>query len=334
MFKRILVPLDGSARAEQALPVAAKLAKASEGSLVLLRVVSQPVDYWGVLSQDPLTMEQVIEADLAGADSYMAGVVASADLAGITVKTEVTFGVPASHILATAESQRIDLIVMCSHGRTGFKRWALGSVAHEVVHHSPVPVLVLREGQASSLLSQTAAAHPLRAFVALDGSPLAEAALIPAANLVAAFALPGQRVLHLTHVVKLPAGASQEDVVHEVGERALEHIKAYLISVGRRLQEALKDLDLSISWSVALDTDIADALIRTVETEEEGKETEGLGGYSLIAMSTHGRGGVERWVMGSVTENVLNTTKLPLLIVRPLKVEHGWTSASPASRSF
>jgi nucleotide-binding universal stress UspA family protein len=279
-------------------------------------------------------MEQVIEADLAGADSYMAGVVASAELTGITVKTEVTFGVPASHILATAESQRIDLIVMCSHGRTGFKRWALGSVAHEVVHHSPVPVLMLREGQATSLLSQTATAHPLLVLVALDGSPLAEAALIPAANLVAALATSGQGVLHLTHVVKLPVGVSQEDVADEMYGEALEHIKAYLVATGRRLQEMLKDLKLSITWSVALDTDIADALIRTAEAEEERKEAEGFTGYSLIAMSTHGRGGIERWVMGSVTENVLNTTKLPLLIVRPLKVEHGWTSVSPTSRSF
>jgi nucleotide-binding universal stress UspA family protein len=270
--------------------VAAKLAKASEDSLVLLRVVSQPVDYWGALSQDPLTMEQVIEADLAGADSYMAGVVASADLAEIPVKTEVTFGVPASHILATAEPQGIDLIVMCSHGRTG--------------------------------------------FVALDGSPLAEAALIPAANLVAALAMPGQGVLHLTHVVKLPVGISQEDVADEMYGEALEHIKAYLVATGRRLQEMLKDLKLSITCSVALDTDIADALIRTAEAEEERKEAEGRAGYSLIAMSTHGRGGIERWVMGSVTENVLNTTKLPLLIVRPLKVEHGWTSVYPTSRSF
>src|SRR5437867_7912484 len=121
MFKRILVPLDGSSRAEEALPVAAQLARTSGGSLVLLQVVSPPVDYWGALSQAPYVTDRIMETDLAEAKSYLAIIAKSATLAGITLKTEVTCGVPASQILEVAEAQRVDLIALSSHGRTGFK---------------------------------------------------------------------------------------------------------------------------------------------------------------------------------------------------------------------
>lgn len=151
------------------------------------------------MAQAPLLTEQVIERELAEATSYLETVAGSPTLAGIDTTPEVMFGPPAQHILATAESRAADPIVMCSHGRTGFTRWVLGSVAHRLAYHSPVPVLVLREG-GPLLCADTA--RPFSAFVALDGSPLAETALVPAADLVAAMATPAHGVLHLTQVVK------------------------------------------------------------------------------------------------------------------------------------
>lgn len=93
---------------------------------------------------------------------------------------------------------------MCHHGETGFKRWALGRMAQKVARHSSVPVFLLREGDPEPLELHTDATHPLRALVALDGSSLAEAILIPAAHLVATLASPAQGALHLTRVVQLP----------------------------------------------------------------------------------------------------------------------------------
>lgn len=321
MFQHILVPLDSSSRAEQALPVAAKLARASGGSLVLLQAVSPPIDYGGAISQAPYVTERFIKAELAEANSYLALVAKSAPLAGITIKTEVTYGAPAQHILAVAEAQQVDLIVLCSHGRTGFKRWALGSVAHKIVHHSRVPVFVFHEGQTEPLLSRAEAARPLCALVPLDGSPLAETSLLPAAHLVTALAAPAQGTLHLVQVVKLIAPIAQIGVARKHIEKELTHAETYLSAVKEHLQEQLRDLKLSLTWSMALDTDVADALIGTAEHEAEGKEPEGFAGCDLIAITTHGRGGLERWVMGSVTERVLNTTKLPMLIVRPQRGE-------------
>ena len=78
-----------------------------------------------------------------------------------------------------------------------------------------------------------------------------------------------------------------------------------------------KELGISISWSVALEADEALALLTQAEPGEQGQGTAGSLGCDLIAISTHGRHGLERCVMGSVTNRLLNTTKLPLLIVRP-----------------
>jgi nucleotide-binding universal stress UspA family protein len=315
MFQRILVPLDGSPRAEQALPVAAWLARASGGSAVLLQVVTPPIDYGGGLAQAPLLTEQVIESELAKASSYLDQVAKSRELAEIKTTTDVVFGLPAPNILDAAMSNSADLIVMCSHGRTGFTRWALGSVAQKVALHSPVPVLVLRAGEPVPPASHADVTRPFSALVALDGSPLAEMALAPAANLVTALGAPAGGALHLIQVVKMFPTTAEEGFVSELNEEALARAKAYLAAVKERLQERFKDLKLSVTWSVALDSDVPDAIIGTAEHGERIEGAEGLGGSDLIAMSTHGRGGLERWMIGSVTERVLDATKQPLLVV-------------------
>ena len=81
-----------------------------------------------------------------------------------------------------------------------------------------------------------------------------------------------------------------------------------------RVQERLKDLNLSIRWFFPRDADVAGELL------EIAQGGQGSGGCDFIAMSTHGRGGLERLMMGSVTEHVLNATKLPMLLVRPQHV--------------
>ncbi len=321
MFQRILVPLDESSRAERALPVAALLARASHGSVLLIEVVNPPIDYGGTLAQTAILTEQEIETGIEEATSYLQSVAQSATLAGIETKTEVLFGLVAQNILDVAQSRRADLIVMCSHGRTGFTRWVLGSVAQTIVHQSPVPVLVLREGGAVLSVSGSAPAHTLCILVPLDGSPLAETALAPAANLIAALAAPAEGALHLTQVVKEYSLAAEEDLVSELNKEALEHAKAYLLAVRERLQENFKDFKLSIAWSIALDSAVADRIVGTAERGERLEGTEGYNGCDLIAMSTRGRGGLERLMMGSVTEGVLDATKLPMLIVPPQRKE-------------
>ncbi len=305
MFKQILIPLDGSTRAEKALPVAARLAHASNGSIVLLRVAKLPVDYGGGYTQAPLLTEQIIETELDQADNYLKSIATSDILKGITIKTEAMFGQPLQDILSVAEMRRVDLIVICSHGRAGLMRWALGSVAQALAHHSSIPLLVLREGGPVPAFSQADVTRPLCAFVALDGSPFAETALGPAANLVTALAAPNEGILHLIQVVTNRA------------EKAQQSAKTYITGVTERLQQKLKGLNLSITWSLLRDKDVAGAIVDMAEHSEGKPKAEGFSGCDLIAMSTHGRGGLERLMMGSVTERVLHATRLPVLIVRP-----------------
>lgn len=305
MFQRILVPLDGSPRAERALPVAAQIARATGGSLLLVQVIRLPLDYSGGLAPAPLLTDQFIESETSATRDYLTALAASPLLCGIVTRTHVSFGLPAQYLIAVAETQGIDLIVLCSHGRTGFTRWALGSVAHSLVHQSTIPLLVLRQPDDAALVKTR---YPLRVLIPLDGSALSEAALIPAAHLVAALAASAQGTLHLTQVIKT---TTQESVAREYDE-ALQHTRAYLKSVAERVQPTLNDLHLALTFSIESDADVASTLVNLAEQE-------GAVGCDLIAMSTHGRGGLKHWVMGSVTERILNTTRLPMLIVRPPK---------------
>jgi nucleotide-binding universal stress UspA family protein len=161
-------------------------------------------------------------------------------------------------------------------------------------------------------------------LVALDGSKRAELGIEPAASLLAALAAPFGGALHLMQVVK-PATADTGESNHEEGDETqaiLDRVKGYLSSLvdhlhERRMGSAVADLNLPVSWSVAVDADIASALIRVAETGDEAQEAGVSGGCDLITMTTHGYGGLQRWAMGSITARVLRATKLPLLIVRP-----------------
>jgi nucleotide-binding universal stress UspA family protein len=324
MFRRILVPLDGSELAERALPIAARLALATGGSITLLRVVPSPLAFASQRKESSVPMQEVVDSDLAGATEYLTRITASSVLAGVATTAEVFKNTPAEMILSVARSQQMDIIIMCSHGYTGMTRWALGSVAEKVASHAPVPVLVLRKDGLIPACPHPDALRPFRVLVALDGSSRAEGGIEPAASLIAALAAPFQGALHLMQVVQPPTAATGERNIDENGENQaiLDKVKRYLSSLvdhsgeSRRVS-AVADLKLPLSWSVAVDPDIASALIRVTENGEDAQEAGMSGGCDIITMTTHGYGGEQRWGTGSITARVLRATRLPLLIVRP-----------------
>jgi nucleotide-binding universal stress UspA family protein len=322
MFKRILVPLDGSPRAESALAVAARVARASDATIVLLQVVSIPAMYTPYIygpdmAQSPMYAQELLDIEQLNAEKYLAEIAKSDTLAGIKVEKTVIPGTAGMIILDTASEEHIDLIVMSSHGETGFKRWALGSVAQHVSRHSSVPVLVLREDGTAPTSAFPDRLRPLRsiiALVALDGSKMAEATLEPAAYLVAALAAPSQGTLLLSTVVNWRPARNK----FENEEHMLDEARRYLIGIAERLQGGeLAKLNLAIEWSTEESKDVADALIKAAERGTSTESSHEFTGCDLIAIATHGRGGMQRLVMGSVTERVLGATKLPMLIVRP-----------------
>jgi nucleotide-binding universal stress UspA family protein len=319
MFKHILVPLDGSRRAEQALPVAARLAQASGGTLVLLRVVSMANQFASYVAMEPIITQREIDIQLEEAKDYLSHLTHSSALQGVYTKTLVFFGQPAVNILSVVDSQKIDLIVMCSHGYTGMTRWLMGSVAEKVAHYAPVPVLVLREGKPPLANLRPDGSGSLRILVPLDGSTRAEAAIAPAAHLVAALTAPGRGALHLTQVVVMPG---TEKMSHSERETIVREAKQNLSSTVEEIRGGLvadydAGLNLSITWSVTIDDDIAAGIVRVAENGEDAEGAGVFGGCDIIAMATHGYSGLQRLALGSMTERVLHSTTLPLLIVRP-----------------
>jgi nucleotide-binding universal stress UspA family protein len=311
MFKHIMVPLDGSQQAEQALPIAARIARASKGSLLLANVVTTTVEPG--LYPDKYTLEQQevrLQADHDAATYYLTDVTYKDELAGLSVEVEVLSGDAAERILSLVVSESVDLIVMCRHGATASEHWTLGRTVQKVARHSSVPVLLISSNEATSV--QFPKPGPVSALIGLDGSPPAEEVLVPAANLVTALSESEPGALYLVHVV-VPNGEGKYGRAEQV-EYAEE---SYLKETADRLRSMVPDLKFSISTRVIPADDVAKALVTLAEHGKEGPTTSDTGAFGMIALVTHGRSGIKRWVMGSIAERVLLSTKLPFLLVRP-----------------
>jgi hypothetical protein len=207
--------------------------------------------------ESPILMQEAIDAGRARTAEYLARIAASNDLAGIEVQTELHAGMPAEMILSVARSQHIDVIIMCSHGDTGFKRWALGSVAQKVARHSSIPVLVLREHAGVPTNLHPEGTRPVRVLVALDGSALAEAALTPAAYLSVALSAPGQGALHLAQILHLPTRYEygQTDSLAKAKQQGTVDANAYLRTIEQRLREGdLAHLNLLLAGNSSFPT--------------------------------------------------------------------------------
>jgi nucleotide-binding universal stress UspA family protein len=141
MYNRILLPLDGSPLAEQALPHAIVIAECFQSELILLQVLIP-------LPRPPVTAEAAIlraeEAKAILVHEYLESVAASVQEHGITVQVITIEGRPHFQILQYAEINQVDMIVMCSRGQSGLSRWMIGSVADRVMRGANMPVLLVR----------------------------------------------------------------------------------------------------------------------------------------------------------------------------------------------
>ena len=350
-YSTILVTLDGSSLAERALPVAARIAQSTGGSIALLQAVRAPVEFEsGAVSPVPWALP-VSPEERETAQRYLAGVRQAYLPAETPVEICVVAGPPGAVILAASVRLGADLIVMTSHGRTGMGRWLLGSVAAEVVRESRVPVFVVRESALTGVLTDlgrtpptdpgTAGQRPLSALVPLDGSPLAEAALRPAVLLLGALTDPAAISLRLLAVVEplpltgtaaLASGVAGEGHVAltAADTTMLGEAEEYLCSVKEQIQREATELApacaLSVTWAALYGTDVAHTILTVAEhgyIHGEGVlHATHMPPSDVIAMATHGRGGFRRWVMGSVTNRVLHAAHTPLLIVRPMQLIH------------
>jgi nucleotide-binding universal stress UspA family protein len=289
---KVMVPLDGSAFAERAVPYAAALARAA-GRLLLVRVAPgyryETEGVAGTIAADSTT---TAELDAAAE---------RAEVFGLPVETHLVPGTAAAaSLVAAAAELGADLIVMSTHGRSGVGRFLYGSVADEVLRQAPVPVvLVPAAGQAAWPMKGT-----LRVLVPLDGSELARRALGPLAAL--ARVMPVEAVLVQVVPPPAPDGA------------ALGFPPTYAVPYtpdpDEQLRTARRDLDDEAS-RLAGTVPVAGVRVELGPPATTIVEVAREEGAHLIAMATHGRAGLSRLVMGSVATGVLRHAAVPLLLV-------------------
>lgn len=317
LFKHLLVPLDGSLCAERAVPLAARIARVCEGSLLLLRVVALGDTLEVGIPGLTLFQQKVLDQELLRARAYLGGLMKRVRcLDGIAMRTAVFAGDPAVSILEVARQQNNDLIVLCSHGLTGITRWALGSIAQKVVRQSPVPVLLVPEG-AADLREKQPWTRPVRVLVALDGSPWAEATLKPAAQLCAVLSAPLPGELHLVRVLPFSTAAEHAQQGHtaRAKQAAIQETQVYLHKIQHQCLETVQgNRPCQITTSFAISTDVAGTLLAIAEMGQ-GESTSIP--CDIIALATHGRSGLTRWVLGSIAERLIEASHLPVLLIRP-----------------
>ncbi len=307
MFHKVLVPLDLSSFAEQALGQAAAIARASNGELDLV-VVHEPLPFDG-FGDAPWNAEQwkAEEAYLQStANELSAG-------AGVPVTCAVVRGQRVDAICKRAWDIQADLVVMTSHGRTGLNRVWLGSAADGVVRHSAIPVLMLRPSE--SKVERLAARHLFKhVLVPLDGSALAADALAPA---IALAKCSGATVTLLRVVAPVPALTIDAGLpfVYPYPIPVPDDVAtAGLVNAAKREMAAVA-ANLAEQGMSNADTEV----VIGGQTAQEIISFAHGHGVDVIAMSTHGRG-ASRLVLGSVADKVIRASGLPVLVHRPISV--------------
>lgn len=295
MFERILIPLDGSLRAELILSQVGRILRREDAEILLLRVVEVPVSV-GRLDLSSLRREEFEAAEIYLHDLARRFAGKAAKLHG-----RVAEGPAAQTILETARTEGSTLIAMSTHGRSGLARWLMGSVAEKVARASEVPVLLLRSFRARSGGGWEEMSEEELSFrkilVPTDGSPAA-LDVIPAAT---KFAQLYDSEMVVVHVEMPPVVVAPEVGVLPIPRPTPSGEDA----VTRRPVERFRQAGLRATSLTVLGDPAAEIVDQSYGA-----------GIDLVAMTTHGRSGMSRWVLGSVAERVLRHSGTPLLLVR------------------
>ncbi len=307
MYKKMLVPLDGSELAEVVLPYARELAGRLDLELTLLHVC-EPHS-----SESQFMCRAYIEhaAEILERESREVQVKTGAppEVKVIEAHAEVAVGRPAEGIIDYAEKNKADLILMATHGRSGVRRWVLGSVADRVLRVSNIPVWLVRANVPEEIVYDE---WPKRTMlVPLDGSNFAESVL-PHVE-----ALAKQRGAALVNVILLRVfeepyinadypeasmNLTWEEHVRRVREHFKQEAERYLTGVQKRLTSA----GLKVRSEVLIGNP-ADEIARYAHENHP----------NLVVLATHGSSGPSRWEYGNIAEKVLRGISSPVFLVRP-----------------
>lgn len=294
MFRKILIPLDGSPLAEQALVHVQQLAP--PGSELILVNVIETFRY-GLAGMD-LPTADILTNVRAAAEDYLQKHQRQLAAQQYAVQTCIVNGDAAQGILDMARSSKADLIVMTTHGRSGVARWTYGSVAERVVRHAEQPVWLVRENARVTPLHEWR-----RILVPLDGSPAAESVLTLAQNLAqqTRVELVLLRVVPELDETNRRILFENETAAQAAFEQWQHNARHYLATVAQRLTTA----GIAHRALVACG-EPAHTILDTAHAED----------VDFIVMATQARRGFDRLLHGSVMAEVLRGVDRPLLLVR------------------
>jgi nucleotide-binding universal stress UspA family protein len=350
MYRRVFVPLDGSPLASAVLPHVSELVRCTKAEVILFRATAES---GGFYSTWPSTVGQAVEVNshdpeiahydqaslnavminvwssgtvepsariahqVEAAQRYLEEVAAGLAKQGARVRTIVGPDHVAATILDAADHEDVDLIAMSTHGRSGLGRFLLGSVADAVVHHAKAPVLLVRSS------SQTEP-HYRRILAPLDGSEVAHAALphvreiaaCTGAEVVLLQVVPQPRLpVYDSSVTRSWSGVSAGELIDdgEVTEKSSfdreRRDVAYLEEVAEvhldQVAAGLEHAGIRVTPVVQVGAP-AETILDFVKAEH----------IDLITMSTHGRSGLARFMMGSVADRVVRHAEAPVMLVR------------------
>jgi nucleotide-binding universal stress UspA family protein len=305
MYHSILVPLDGSPFAEEALPLAISIANRAGASLEVMQVheaYSLRDAFYSWSPYYPALDEILKEKGLAYLDSITTRLKKTAL---VPATSALMIGAVGESIIECARGKDADLIVMTTHGRSPLSRFWLGSVADELVRHAPIPILLVRTRE----FWQDPGPTLKQILVPLDGSVLAERVLEPT---LALGTLMGAKY---TFVRAVETGLRPSDRPHlgklkAAGQSEIEKRKAeaqtYLDGVAGRLRAKA----LCIQTRIVVGEMAANAVLDVARQN-----------IDLIAIATHGRGGFKRLFLGSVADKIVRGAFTPVLVYRPTASE-------------
>ncbi|HRQ77431.1 MAG TPA: universal stress protein [Gemmatimonadaceae bacterium] len=293
MYRHILVPIDGSPLSERALRYAVPLAERHGARLTLLHVAAPMLD--AIAGGGAPVREPALDAAWRAEDRKAVERIAKRTRKQTAVQVDVVYreGRPAPAIAEFATTEGVSLVVLCTHGRGGFERLWLGSVADALLRQLTVPTLLVRGARGADLPEPGEELFP-HILVPLDGSPRAERALAEAIGLVgnASVSLTLLSVVHPTAAMGAKSFPSQ-------AEREL--CASYLEPLAARHRTERR--------SIAVETTVTANVGRAIVEHAKRHDA------SLIALATQGLGGVQRFIVGSVADKLLRTSPVPVLVL-------------------
>ena len=301
MYSKILVPLDGSKTAEKVLPYARYLAVKFKVPVELLAVVDIADVAAHMASEKARFLDTIIEDAVRYCTGYLRDVATTFADTGV-VTCSVKKGKAEDTIIEVAATDRTMLVAMATHGRSGLNRFLLGSVAEKVLRGTVNPLLLVRATEEA----KSAGEARLRAvIVPLDGSELAEGVL----PLVVAMAKSLDLEIELFRAYHIQYGVYAGDESFYAGnyDELLTGVRDEAKEYLDRKASELKKLGISKVTCTTKEGFAGDEIMALARKTPD----------SFIAMSSHGRSGVKRWMLGSIAETVVRHAGNPVLITRP-----------------